>query len=170
MIDRIDRIDRRDRCCQAIAALRHRLDQLAAALAEVARAGDRLALVGPLGAGKTQFAKGFAVDRVSMALAGEGLTNHMVEIGGEVFAAGSRIDGMPWRIGTIQLDAGPTVLAHIHGDVGEFERVRMIARTDKSGQGVMMALPEKETPNMADDRQLRTLTCDPKYRRALVTD
>ena len=34
---------------------------LAAALAAVARAGDRLALVGPLGAGKTQFAKGFAV-------------------------------------------------------------------------------------------------------------
>jgi tRNA threonylcarbamoyladenosine biosynthesis protein TsaE len=34
--------------------------RLAAALAAVARAGDRLALVGPLGAGKTQFAKGFA--------------------------------------------------------------------------------------------------------------
>ena len=34
---------------------------LAAALAEVAAAGDRLALHGPLGAGKTQFAKGFAV-------------------------------------------------------------------------------------------------------------
>jgi tRNA threonylcarbamoyladenosine biosynthesis protein TsaE len=33
----------------------------AAALAPVAHAGDRLALVGPLGAGKTQFAKGFAV-------------------------------------------------------------------------------------------------------------
>jgi tRNA threonylcarbamoyladenosine biosynthesis protein TsaE len=33
---------------------------LAAALAGVARAGDRVALVGPLGAGKTQFAKGFA--------------------------------------------------------------------------------------------------------------
>ncbi len=33
----------------------------AAALAPVARPGDRLALVGPLGAGKTQFAKGFAV-------------------------------------------------------------------------------------------------------------
>jgi tRNA threonylcarbamoyladenosine biosynthesis protein TsaE len=32
----------------------------AAALAPAARAGDRLALVGPLGAGKTQFAKGFA--------------------------------------------------------------------------------------------------------------
>ena len=34
---------------------------LAAALAPAAEAGDRLALVGPLGAGKTQFAKGFAV-------------------------------------------------------------------------------------------------------------
>jgi len=34
--------------------------ELAAELAGVARAGDRIALVGPLGAGKTQFAKGFA--------------------------------------------------------------------------------------------------------------
>jgi len=34
---------------------------LAEHLAAVAQAGDRLALVGPLGAGKTQFAKGFAV-------------------------------------------------------------------------------------------------------------
>jgi tRNA threonylcarbamoyladenosine biosynthesis protein TsaE len=33
---------------------------LAAALAVAARPGDRIALVGPLGAGKTQFAKGFA--------------------------------------------------------------------------------------------------------------
>lgn len=33
----------------------------AAQLAQVARPGDRLALVGSLGAGKTQFAKGFAV-------------------------------------------------------------------------------------------------------------
>jgi tRNA threonylcarbamoyladenosine biosynthesis protein TsaE len=34
---------------------------LAAALASAARPGDRVALLGPLGAGKTQFAKGFAV-------------------------------------------------------------------------------------------------------------
>ena len=34
--------------------------ELAAALAAAAQPGDRIALVGPLGAGKTQFAKGFA--------------------------------------------------------------------------------------------------------------
>src|SRR6188472_4400591 len=33
----------------------------AAALAAVAQPGDRIALLGPLGAGKTQFAKGFAL-------------------------------------------------------------------------------------------------------------
>lgn len=77
---------------------------------------------------------------------------------------------MPWRIGTVKLDAGPTMLAHIHGDVPEYGAVRVIARTDKSGQGVVMALPQKETPNMADDRQLRELTCDPKHRRILLTD
>ena len=34
--------------------------EFASALANAARAGDRIALLGPLGAGKTQFAKGFA--------------------------------------------------------------------------------------------------------------
>ncbi|MCF6233508.1 MAG: SDR family NAD(P)-dependent oxidoreductase [Rhodobacteraceae bacterium] len=76
----------------------------------------------------------------------------------------------PWRTGTVMLDAGVSVLAHIHGDVTPQGRVRMIARTDKSGKGVMMALPEKEVENMADDKQLRELTCDPKHRRVLITD
>ncbi|MGH8033692.1 MAG: SDR family NAD(P)-dependent oxidoreductase, partial [Lysobacterales bacterium] len=77
---------------------------------------------------------------------------------------------LPWRIGTVKLDAGPVVLAHVHGEVPERSRVRMIARTDTSGQGVLMALPEQETPNMTDDRQLRTLTCHPGSRRVLITD
>ncbi len=76
----------------------------------------------------------------------------------------------PWRVGTVMLDAGISVLAHVHGDVAPLGRVRMIARTDKSGQGVMMALPEVESENMNDDKQLRELTCDPKHRRVLITD
>src|SRR5574340_287829 len=34
----------------------------------------------------------------------------------------------------------------------------------------MIALPEKETEHMADDAQLREMTCDPKFRRVLITD
>lgn len=77
---------------------------------------------------------------------------------------------MPWRIGTVALDAGPSVIAHLHGDVSEGCGVRLAWTLDKSGQAVAMALPLKDTPNMADDRQLRELTLDPKHRRALVTD
>ncbi|HVH75434.1 MAG TPA: SDR family NAD(P)-dependent oxidoreductase [Stellaceae bacterium] len=77
---------------------------------------------------------------------------------------------MPWRIGTVELDAGPVILAHLHGDTREGERVRLEWKLDKSGEAVAFALPATETPNMADDPQWRELTCDPKFRRVLVTD
>jgi NAD(P)-dependent dehydrogenase (short-subunit alcohol dehydrogenase family) len=48
--------------------------------------------------------------------------------------------------------------------------VRVGARLDKSGQGVLLAFPIDEVPNMSDDRQLREMTCDPKFRKVLVTD
>jgi NAD(P)-dependent dehydrogenase (short-subunit alcohol dehydrogenase family)/uncharacterized OB-fold protein len=76
----------------------------------------------------------------------------------------------PWRIGTIQLDAGPVIVAHLHGDVRERERVRLELKLDKSGSAVAMALPAKETEYMADDPHLREMTCDPKFRRVLITD
>jgi NAD(P)-dependent dehydrogenase (short-subunit alcohol dehydrogenase family)/uncharacterized OB-fold protein len=77
---------------------------------------------------------------------------------------------MPWRVGTIKLDAGPVVVAHLHGDAVEGSRVRLELKLDKSGSAVAMALPEKDTENMADDPHLREMTCDPKFRRVLITD
>ncbi len=78
---------------------------------------------------------------------------------------------LPWRLGFVKLDAGPSVVAHLHGDVApDAPRVRVGARLDKSGQAVLIAFPERETPNMADDPQLREMTCDPKFRKVLVTD
>ena len=77
---------------------------------------------------------------------------------------------MPWRIGTVVSDAGPSIIAHVHGDVSEGDRVLMSWHLDKGGNAAVMALPEKETPHMADDRQLREMTLDPKFRRVLVTD
>jgi NAD(P)-dependent dehydrogenase (short-subunit alcohol dehydrogenase family)/uncharacterized OB-fold protein len=78
---------------------------------------------------------------------------------------------LPWRLGLVRLDCGPTVVAHLHGGVPPAPaRVRAAARLDRAGQAVLVALPEKETSNMADDRQLREFTCDPKFRKVLVTD
>ena len=44
-------------------------------------------------------AKGFAVDRIFELVAASGFENYLVEIGGEVFAAGVRSDGKNWRVG-----------------------------------------------------------------------
>jgi NAD(P)-dependent dehydrogenase (short-subunit alcohol dehydrogenase family)/uncharacterized OB-fold protein len=78
---------------------------------------------------------------------------------------------LPWRLGYIKLDSGPTVVAHLHGSIqGIPAKVRVRAMLDRAGQAVLVALPDKETPNMADDRQLREFTCDPKFRKVLITD
>lgn len=78
---------------------------------------------------------------------------------------------IPWRLGLVRLDAGPTVVAHLSlGCAPAPTRVRVGARLDKSGQGVLVVFPPDEVPNMADDPQLREMTCDPKFRKVLVTD
>lgn len=78
---------------------------------------------------------------------------------------------LPWRIGVVQLDVGPSVIVHLHGRVGEPPaRVRVGARLDRSGQAVLIGLPEQEIVNMADDPGLREMSSDPKFRKVLVTD
>jgi NAD(P)-dependent dehydrogenase (short-subunit alcohol dehydrogenase family)/uncharacterized OB-fold protein len=78
---------------------------------------------------------------------------------------------LPWRLGLVQLDAGPTVMTHLHGDVGEApERVRVGARLDRAGQAVLIAFPKEGDAHMADDKMLREMTSDPKFRKVLVTD
>jgi len=75
---------------------------------------------------------------------------------------------LPWRLGLVRLDCGPTVVAHLHAAVQAKVRVR--AMLDRAGQAVIVALPEKENDDMAEDRQLREFTCDPRNRKVLVTD
>jgi NAD(P)-dependent dehydrogenase (short-subunit alcohol dehydrogenase family)/uncharacterized OB-fold protein len=77
---------------------------------------------------------------------------------------------MPWRVGTVQLDAGPVIVAHLHGDTVEGERVKLALKLDKSGSAVMFALPAQETPHMQADSHWREMTCDPQYRRVLISD
>jgi NAD(P)-dependent dehydrogenase (short-subunit alcohol dehydrogenase family)/uncharacterized OB-fold protein len=78
---------------------------------------------------------------------------------------------LPWRLGLVHLDAGPSLIVHLHGDVGETPGpVRVGARLDRAGQAVLIAFPRDEVPHMADDRMLREMTSDPKFRKVLVTD
>ena len=51
-------------------------------------------------------AKGYAVDVVADLIHQKGFDNYLVEIGGEVYAAGVRIDNQPWRIGINKPEAG----------------------------------------------------------------
>ena len=78
---------------------------------------------------------------------------------------------VPWRLGMVRLDCGPTVVVHLHGDVHAPPcRVLVGAKLDRAGMAVLVAFPDQEVPNMADDRQLREMTCDPKFRKILITD
>ena len=77
---------------------------------------------------------------------------------------------LPWRLGLVKLDCGPMVVAHLHERVAQAPgKVTVAAKLDRAGQAVMVALPGKEE-DMAQDRQLREFTCDPKFRKAFVTD
>lgn len=78
---------------------------------------------------------------------------------------------LPWRMGLVHLDAGPSVIVHLHGEVGEAPgRVHVGARLDRAGQAVLIGFPEQGSEHMADDRMLREMTSDPKFRKVLVTD
>ncbi len=78
---------------------------------------------------------------------------------------------LPWRLGLVRLACGPTVVAHLHERVAAApSRVQVDVKLDRAGQAVMVALPSEENANMAEDRQLREFTCDPKFRKVLVTD
>jgi NAD(P)-dependent dehydrogenase (short-subunit alcohol dehydrogenase family)/uncharacterized OB-fold protein len=78
---------------------------------------------------------------------------------------------LPWRLGLVKLDCGPTLVSHLHGRIKEPPgKVRLRAMLDRAGQAVIVALPDKENADMAEDRQLREFTCDPKHRKVLVTD
>ena len=82
---------------------------------------------------------------------------------------------LPWRLGLVKLDAGPSVIVHLHGDVPSpaadaVVRVHVGARLDRAGAAVLIGFPAEGSEHMADDRMLREMTSDPKFRKILVTD
>jgi NAD(P)-dependent dehydrogenase (short-subunit alcohol dehydrogenase family)/uncharacterized OB-fold protein len=77
----------------------------------------------------------------------------------------------PWRVGTVRLDTGVNVVAFVHERVGAAPcRVRLTTALDRAGQGVLVALPEHAAADLSEDAKMRELTCDPRSRKALITD
>ena len=66
---------------------------------------------------------------------------------------------VPWPVALVRLDCGPTVMAHLHVDcLPPPARVRIQARVDASGQGVLIAFPAEGTPDIIRDPRLVELT------------
>jgi NAD(P)-dependent dehydrogenase (short-subunit alcohol dehydrogenase family)/uncharacterized OB-fold protein len=78
---------------------------------------------------------------------------------------------VPWRLGLVRLDLGPVVVAHVHEACGKApSRVRIESVLDRAGQGVLAAVPDDLPPRLSEDPRLRDMTCDPRFRKVLVTD
>ena len=84
---------------------------------------------------------------------------------------------LPWRLGLVRLDVGPTAIVHLHGDVASLAsmtttavRVCVGVRLDRAGAAVLIGFPPEETGHMADDTMLREMSSDPRFRKILVTD
>src|SRR3954464_988931 len=80
---------------------------------------------------------------------GELVSETMLHLSYELFFR----ERTPWRLGMVRLDSGPIVIAHLPGGCAPAPtRVKVHACLDKAGQAALFAAPEKEIPNMADDK------------------
>lgn len=78
---------------------------------------------------------------------------------------------LPWSVGMVRLDCGPTVLVHLPRNApAPLARVRVSARLDRGGMGVLVASEKQDGADLNDDLGLREMTGDPGDANVLVTD
>jgi thiamine biosynthesis lipoprotein len=80
-------------------AIRTRLTHVGFDLIDISRRGFLIKRHPRVTLDLASVAKGFGVDAVAALIQQQGFTDFLVEVGGEVFAAGVRLDGEQWRIG-----------------------------------------------------------------------
>ncbi|WP_394658242.1 SDR family NAD(P)-dependent oxidoreductase [uncultured Novosphingobium sp.] len=76
---------------------------------------------------------------------------------------------LPWRIGTVALDAGPTAIAHLSPTLAVGARAEIRLMLDKGGNAALFALAAGETPDMTDT-QWREFVVPVRGSTVLVTD
>jgi tRNA threonylcarbamoyladenosine biosynthesis protein TsaE len=132
---------------------------LGARLAAVARPGDLLCLVGDLGAGKTQLAKGFAV--------GLGITD---TVSSPTFVLMSEYPGrLPmFHVDLYRLDDAADALAGGLLDERQVEGVALVEWAERLGDALPMARLDVVIDGTGEDPRTITLqTADPSYGRYL---
>jgi len=78
---------------------------------------------------------------------------------------------LPWHVGMVRLDCGPTVLAHLPAVAPKPPaRVWVSARLDRAGQGVLVASETEDDVDLSNDCRLREMTSDPREANVLITD
>ena len=132
---------------------------LAARLATVARPGDLLCLVGDLGAGKTQFAKGFAV--------GLGITDI---VSSPTFVLMTEYDGrLPlFHLDLYRLDDAADALAGGLLDERQLEGVALVEWAERLGGALPVARLDVVIDGTGDEpRRIALRSDDPGYARYL---
>jgi len=135
--------------------------QLAARLAAVARPGDLLCLVGDLGAGKTQFAKGFAV--------GLGITDI---VSSPTFVLMTEYQGrLPlFHLDLYRLDDAADALAGGLLDERQLEGVALVEWAERLGPTLPVSRLDVVIDGIGDEpRRIALRTADPAYGRYLET-
>lgn len=74
----------------------------------------------------------------------------------------------PWRVGLVQMNAGPQALVHLSPAAGMGDAVRLSLMLDRAGNAVLHAATKGE--DMATDPQWQEMVADPRDRRVLITD
>jgi tRNA threonylcarbamoyladenosine biosynthesis protein TsaE len=132
---------------------------LAARLAAVARPGDLLCLVGDLGAGKTQFAKGFAV--------GLGITDIVTS---PTFVLMSEYEGrIPlFHLDLYRLDDAADALAGGLLDERQREGVALVEWAERLGPALPVSRLDVAIDGTGDEpRRIALRSADPAYGRYL---
>ncbi|WP_062785846.1 SDR family oxidoreductase [Novosphingobium capsulatum] len=77
-------------------------------------------------------------------------------------------DRLPWHMGSIQLDAGPVVLAHLARGLEPGARVTMRLMLDRGGNAALFALPSDAAHPPQPEQGATIMSADPQGRTFVV--
>ena len=119
--------------------------------------GSLIKTVNGLEISLSAIAKGYAVDKVALVLNSFGLTNYLINIGGELRASGRSADDKLWRVGIEK--------PHILGGIQEIVKLDNVAIATSGDYRNYLVVDDQQFSHMIDSRTLMPIY----HRLALVS-